>query len=168
MDVSEFLDLINNDKIDGAFRDKYRFFIVKEGCRFSTNYFDFFNFEEYFEVIDNSEDYSSFIISEFYYNYDDYSSFIKSEKNIKEDKIILELAKLSFFKNGLSISDYKYKEFKQQNMNFGDIDKENFMKLDREILMKLHQKYIVKNYKKYLKAKKLGFQKVRNATIREG
>ena len=159
MDVSEFLDLIKNDKIDVIFRDKYRFFIVKEGCRFSTNHFGFFNFEEYFEVIDNSEDYSLFIKSEFYYNFEDYSSFIKSEKTYfkKEDEIILQLAKLSFFKNGLSLSDYEYREYIQQNMNFGDIDNENLMKLDRENLMKLRQKYIVRNYKEYIKAKKLGF-----------
>ena len=159
MDVSEFLDLTNNDKIDGVFRDEYRFFIVKEGCRLSTNHFGFFNFEEYFEVIDNSEDYSFFIESEFYYNYDDYSSFIKSERNIKEDKIILESAKLFFFKNGLSLRDYEYQKYIQGSMNFGDIDNVNFMKLDWENLMKLRQKYIVKNYKEYLKAKKLGFHK---------
>jgi len=160
MDISEFLDLINNDKINVVFRDKYRFFIVKEGCRFSTNHFGFFNFEGYFKVIDNYEDYSSFIKTEFYYNYDDYSSFIKSEQNYfkKEDKIILTLAKLSFFKNGVSLSDYEYKEYKQQNMNFGDIDNENLNHESRENLMNLRQKYIAKNYKEYLKAKKLGFQ----------
>ncbi len=161
MEVSEFLDLIKNDKIDVIFRDKYRFFIVKEGCRFSTNHFGFFNFEEYFEVIDNYEDYSLFIRSEFYYNFEDYSSFMKSEQNYfkKEDENILLLAKLSFFKNGLSLKGYEYEKYIQQNMNFGDIDSENFMMLDWENLMKLRQKYIVKNYKEYLKAKKLGFHK---------
>ena len=165
MDVSEFLDLINNDKIDGVFRDKDKFFIVKEGCRFNTNHFGFFNFEEYFDVIDNYEDYSLFIKSEFYYNYDGYSSFLKSEldvnlNNIEElDKTILEFAKLSFFKNGLSLNDYEYKEYRQQDMNFGDIDGEILPKVTREKIKELRQKYIVKNYKEYLKAKKLGFQK---------
>jgi len=165
MDVSEFLDLINNDKFDVVFRDKYRFFVVKEGCRFSTNHFGFFNFEEYFKAIDNSEDYSLFIKSEFYYNYDGYSSFLKSEpdvnlNNIEElDKTILELAKLSFFKNGLSLNDYEYNEYRQQDINFGDIDDEILPKVEREKLMELRQKYIVKNYKEYLKAKKLGFKK---------
>ena len=161
MDVSAFFDLINNDKIDVVFRDKDRFFIVKEGCCFSTNHFGFFNFKEYFEAIDNSEDYSLFIRSNFYYNYDDYNSFIKSEQNYfkKDNENILTLAKLSFFKNGLQIGPHQYKEYKHKYMNFGDIDNETLNYEFREILTKLRQKYIVKTYKEYLKATKLGFQK---------
>ncbi len=55
LDGLEFLDLINNDKINVVLIDFSwnKFFIVKEGCRFYTDPLGFKEFEEYYKKLEH-------------------------------------------------------------------------------------------------------------------
>ena len=160
LDGLEFLDIINNDKIDVVFVDSSwkRFFIVKEGCRFYTDPLGFKEFEEYCEKLEHlekegitePEGYKEAIrlgINS-YEQYKVYTSYKKSDFNDLEQYI--KATKLGFQDNNeydeaieLGIANYKdYSSFKKS----GFYNKNGYRYEGQE------------NYKEYLKAKKLGFQ----------